>query len=603
MRAGVRSAHRAAARAALPGASALLAVVVASVASGLRPTPAQAAVAYTAYVGNYVSGTLLPINTATNTTSSTIAVSSPQAIAITPDGSKAYVCDWSVGMVTPITLATNEPGSPITVGTKPSAIAITPDGTKAYVSNYNNNEAGTVTVITLSDGKTSTIPVGKGPYGIAITPDGTKAYVANHYDGTVTPITIATNTAGTPITVGEGEDKGRTDWIAVSPDGSKAYAANYGTSEIVPITVATNVAGGAIKGVTNPNAIAITPDGATAYIAEDGTPGHVVPMTLSSNTLGTAITVGNNPYDIAITPDQASAYVANYNKEAASVVTPINLDTNVAGSSITAENGPDSVAITPDQAPVASFTVTPGTAGSASSFDASASTVAYGTITSYAWSFGDGYSATTSTPTTTHVYGTAGSYTATVTETDSAGTSMTQVFTGQTVSRNGGSAAQTSRSLTVEAALTSPMPTPMTPASPGTPPSFGPLPAPMPIVISPKSVVTTSSGDVPIEVRCPVTALSGCHGRITLLLSEPRARRARAHAARCARGCRRLGGSNYQARAGQTKRVLVHMASFGRKQLARRRALRVGVVATDVSGSKTATTVLTITLRAHPGHV
>jgi PKD repeat protein len=262
------------------------------------------------------------------------------------------------------------------------------------------------------------------------------------------------------------------------------------------------------------------------------------------------------------------------------------------------------VAITPDQAPIASFTVTTGTAGSASAFDASASTVAYGTITSYAWNFGDGNGATTSTPTTTHVYAAAGSYTATVTETDSAGTSTTQVFNGQTMSRNGGSAAQTSRLLTVEAAppLTmSPLPTLMTPG-PGAPPSFGPSPAPTPVVISPKSVVATSSGDVLVGVRCPVTALGGCRGRITLLLSEPRAPRARAHAARCARGCRSLGSSNYQARAGQTKRIRVHMASFGRKLLARRRAVRVSVLATDTSGSKTATTALTITLKAHRGH-
>src|SRR5262249_18379613 len=71
-------------------------------------------------------------------------------------------------------------------------------------------------------------------------------------------------------------------------------------------------------------------------------------------------------------------------------------------------------------------------------FDASASTVRFGTITSFAWDFGDGTApVTTSTPTTTHVYAVAGSSTASVTETDSAGTSTTKVFTGQTMSRRG----------------------------------------------------------------------------------------------------------------------------------------------------------------------
>jgi hypothetical protein len=98
---------------------------------------------------------------------------------------------------------------------------------------------------------------------------------------------------------------------------------------------------------------------------------------------------------------------------------------------------------------VASLTVTPREAGSASSFDASASRVAYGTITSYAWNFGDGTSATTTTPAATHAYAAAGVYTATLTETDSAGTSTRRVFTGQTVSRNGGPSAATSRSFVV----------------------------------------------------------------------------------------------------------------------------------------------------------
>ena len=46
-------------------------------------------------------------------------------------------------------------------------------------------------------------------------------------------------------------------------------------------------------------------------------------------------------------------------------------------------------------------------------------------------------------------YATPGAYTATVTETDSTGTSMAQVFTGQTVSNNGGPSAVSSQNFTV----------------------------------------------------------------------------------------------------------------------------------------------------------
>ena len=86
--------------------------------------------------------------------------------------------------------------------------------------------------------------------------------------------------------------------------------------------------------------------------------------------------------------------------------------------------------------------MTPAPAGEATEFDASASTVAHGTIASYEWDFGDGSPTEhTTDPMTSHVYADAGSYTATVTETSSAGTSTTQVFTGHTMSRNGGPSA------------------------------------------------------------------------------------------------------------------------------------------------------------------
>ena len=77
-------------------------------------------------------------------------------------------------------------------------------------------------------------------------------------------------------------------------------------------------------------------------------------------------------------------------------------------------------------APTASFTLAPSApiAGATVSFDGSGSTDPNGaSITSYAWSFGDGSSGTGAAP--THVYATAGTYTATLTVTDSLGLSST----------------------------------------------------------------------------------------------------------------------------------------------------------------------------------
>jgi PKD repeat protein len=72
---------------------------------------------------------------------------------------------------------------------------------------------------------------------------------------------------------------------------------------------------------------------------------------------------------------------------------------------------------------VMSATPSTGTAPLSVTFDGSGSTTPSGTITSWAWSFGDGASG--AGPQTTHVYSTPGTYTASLTVTDSNGASST----------------------------------------------------------------------------------------------------------------------------------------------------------------------------------
>jgi YVTN family beta-propeller protein len=211
--------------------------------------------------------------------------------------------------------------------------------------------------------------------------------------------------AGTPITVGSSPSG-----IAILPDGTTAYVANFGSNTVTPIDIATHTAGAPIAVTPRPLFVAITPDGRTVYVVSD-----------------------------------------NDNEN----LTPIDTATNSAGTSITVGLAPGGVAITPDQAPKAQLSVTPGQPGTTTTFHATAS-VAYGTVATYKWTFGDGATATTTTANATHVYSAAGSYTATVTETTTGGTSTTRVFTGQTMSRNGGAAARSSAVFAVTTGLTIP---------------------------------------------------------------------------------------------------------------------------------------------------
>lgn len=163
------------------------------------------ALARNAYVANEFSNTVSVIDTAANAVvGSPIPVGThPYGIAITPDGSRAYVTneDLTSNSVSVIDTGTNSTvGSPIPAGETPRALAITPDGSRAYVANYGS---ANLSVIDTSTNTTvgSPIPAGNGPIGIAIASDGSRAYVTNFgVNGTVTVIDTATSTTvGSPI--------------------------------------------------------------------------------------------------------------------------------------------------------------------------------------------------------------------------------------------------------------------------------------------------------------------------------------------------------------------------------------------------------------------
>lgn len=228
-----------------------------------------------AYVANSGDGTVTPINLGTGHPGAPIkAGSSPDAIAITPDGRTAYVLDTTSDAITPINLAADRPGPRITLeGGAPTAIAITPDGKTAYVVSLGipsgtlpPNGFGIVTPVTLATGRPGRpIDVAASPQAIAITPNGTTAYVIEGDGGGILPVNVATGRPGTPIKVGIGEPSA----IAITPDGRMAYVVTLHTP---PGT--------------------IYPDG----------PGTVIPVNLTTGRLGAPIKVGKYPLAIAITP-------------------------------------------------------------------------------------------------------------------------------------------------------------------------------------------------------------------------------------------------------------------------------------------------------------
>jgi YVTN family beta-propeller protein len=402
-------------------------------------------------------------------------------------------------------------GDPIPTGDFPTDVAISPDGTASQ------NGASVTVIDTGTDTVTATIGVDPrepdGPpaqvfsHRVAIRPQNDFAYVVLRGSAQVpaqlVPIDIASKTALPGVLLDEpGPPVSRTFGIAIAPDGATAYVTDTGTGvpgtgvdTVIPVDLgdpasptpefAERIPITDTDSDTEPTGIEITSTGDTAYVTNQRCAASTVtPIDIRNGAnspgapilSGTAATCpdglpgGGSPWGLAITPN-STVYVANAGQD---TVTAIDTETNsVVGSPIPAPDGADNVAITPDQAPDAELDVTPAP-GCAATMNAAGSTVAFGTIAEFSWDFGDGHTAVTSEPTTTHTDDAPGTYPVTVRATSSGGTSTPDVtpdvFTGHTMSRNADDRARTTATVVV-AACTNPGPSPNPPPHPSPHPS------------------------------------------------------------------------------------------------------------------------------------
>ena len=233
----------------------------------------------------------------------------------------------------------------------------------------------------------------------------------------------------------------------MAPDGRTCYVANMESDDVTPIDIATNKSKTPIPVGSKPLFIAIAPNGQVGYVANSAS-NDVTPIDLVNHQPKKPILVGNGPTAVAINPDNHTTYVVN---EFANLISIVDIDSNkIEAIAIAVGKKPLGMAIVPDQAPVASFSSSQRDPWPIVNFSASGSYSPIGKIVKYKWDFGDGHVTETSDPDESNVYQKKGKYTVTLTVTNSAGTSTERVFTGQTMSQNGGSTAVFSKTINAE---------------------------------------------------------------------------------------------------------------------------------------------------------
>ena len=249
----------------------------------------------------------------------------PVEVAFTPDGTKAYVSNYSMygsgfgpegsddcgpgnntdaSFVYRIDVTTLVIDQVIGVGPVPKYVAVSPDGRFVVVTNWCGYDASIIDRATGTEVKR--IPLGPYPRGIVISPDSRTAYVAVMGTSNIARIDLGTFAVSWIYNVGQGPRH-----LVLSPDGTQLYATLNGEGRVAKLDPINGVVQTKVSTGQAPRSMTMSTDGKRLYVVnyESGTM-----STLDAATMGKIQDVKTGFHPIGITYDRTtgSVWVANY---------------------------------------------------------------------------------------------------------------------------------------------------------------------------------------------------------------------------------------------------------------------------------------------------
>jgi YVTN family beta-propeller protein len=191
-------------------------------------------------------------------------------VAVTPDGSRAFVANMGSGNVTAIDLDGGRVLAQIETGEGAEGIDVTPDGKEVWVT---NREADTVSVLDAASLEVLvTVPCATFPIRVRITPDGRHALVSNARSADLAVFDVATRKEVKRIAF---------EREAASTEG-RLFGDRFGNSSV-------------------PIGVVVAPDGSTAWVAHANADAISVVDLKSWETTGHLV-AGKEPDGMAYSP-------------------------------------------------------------------------------------------------------------------------------------------------------------------------------------------------------------------------------------------------------------------------------------------------------------
>ncbi len=507
----------------------------------------------------------------------------PRSIAFSPDGASAYIVNRGDHSLSIVDTATKAVAAPLELGSfAPTAVAIAPDGSRIFVAGTGGLVALDPSTGAMLGERWSIDSAPPVPEDLAVSPDGSHAYAPMSYESSVAEFDLRSYT-GHEVATTRGE---RLDLecgvcpmrsAAITPDGSQVVIGGEynGILDTAAHTLTRLTDLG--YGTTD---VAISPDGANAFAVGERNAlwRYSLPSGVFDGTTRPPSELGRT---VALNPAGDTLYVGFILDSELYV---LDEATHIPiGEPIELDGRPVAMAVTPDQAPTAALTASSdaGDPGLSVSFDASASSDPDGTIARYDWDFGDGTTAADAGPEAEHVYTTPGSFRASVTVTDDEHCGAKRIYTGQSVSCNGGPVAVATAPVVIKGP-----PTPPAQPGGGAPPA-APAPKLAPLDTAPPQVrllrgsAQAAGPSLAIPLSCDEACTVTVTGKLTVLVpgSGPKRTRPRQFSLGRATGAL-VPGSPKTLRLKVPKAAVALLAQRGV-----RASVGVSVVASDAAGN------------------
>lgn len=271
----------------------------------------------TAYVSVRDADTLAVVSLESNSKTGDIGVGDePQGVAVSADGSRVYVANYAGNSVSVVNTATTSVVATIPVPGTPKGLVLAPDGGRLYAALTQQDKVVAISTATLS--VESEVVVGDDPHSVAITPDGYKALVTNGGDNTVSVLNLPAMAVSQTVPVGD--DPGRIITTQTPMGVTLAYVSNRVGNSVSELT--RNVAWSVTRTIPvpdNPQGLALSADGSLLYVTQLGA-GSVAAVRLGNAAIVGSTPVGIMPAAVAVAPGGSRAVVADFGGGTATVV-------------------------------------------------------------------------------------------------------------------------------------------------------------------------------------------------------------------------------------------------------------------------------------------